>query len=234
VNRVAGLEPDDALPAALGEDRPRVARVLMQLGEGRRLALERGDRAGDVAVGLAVEARHAGMGVVRRAEAAFSLALLVVGIDLLDLKDGQRAAALVGERDAITARIALDRETDREGPGKPARETHVLDDPLVIRRGHEALERRQRPRGEHVEVGQLARGQRDRLERLDVVRALARPVDQLAAVRLDELIGGDGAHAFTPAVTRPISSSFAMTACALSSGEAPSVSMTISAFSGSS
>ena len=53
VDRVAGLEPDDPLPPALGEERAGVARVLVQLGEGRLRALEDGHGAGDVAVRLA-------------------------------------------------------------------------------------------------------------------------------------------------------------------------------------
>ena len=68
----------------------------------------------------------------------------------------------------------------------------------------------------------------------EVVRRVARPVDEHAAVGLDQMIRGDGAHAVTVAGTRPSSSSFAMTTCADSSGVLPSVSTTISGLSGSS
>src|SRR5262249_46908850 len=100
----------------------------------------------------------------------------------------------------------------------------------------EALERRERANGEHVEVGDLAGGQRDALEVLDAVRPLARPVDQPAAVGADQLLrGGDGAHAATSAAgSTPSSSSRASTSCALSSGLSASVSTMISGDTGSS
>jgi adenylylsulfate kinase len=80
------------------------------------------------------------------------------------------------------------------------------DPELVVVLGHEALERRQRSRGEHVQVGELARGQRHDLEGLDVVRPFSRPVDERAAVRRDQLgLGGD-AHTRTAAGIRPRSS----------------------------
>jgi hypothetical protein len=174
------------------------------------------------------------MSVVGRAEALLGLALLVVAVDLLDLEDGEWPALLVGERDPVSARLVLDGQADGQRPRQAAGEAHVLDDPLVVGRRHEACERRERARGEHVEVGQLARREPGGLEGLEVVGPIAHTVDELAAVGLDQLVGRDSAHAFTPAGTRPISSSFAMIACALSSGDWPSVSITTSAFSGSS
>ena len=165
--------------------------------------LEDRHRAGDVVVRLAVEPRDARMSVVGRSEAALRLALLVVVVDLLDLEDGERPAALVGEGDPVSARLVLDGEADRERPRKAAREAHVLDHALVVGRRHEARQRRERSRGEHVQVGQLARRERDGLERLDVARPLARALDELAAVRLDQLIGGHGAHAFTSGGQEP-------------------------------
>ena len=93
VDRVARLEADDALPAALGEDPPRlggVARELRELGAG---ALEHGHAAGEVQRLLRVEPRDAGMRVVGRAEAVLRLALLVVLERLLDLEHRERAAA---------------------------------------------------------------------------------------------------------------------------------------------
>ena len=97
------------------------------------------------------------MSVVGRTETALRLALLVVAVDLLDLEDGERAAALVRERDAVAARRRRRRRGTRERPRKAAREAHVLDHALVVGRRHEALERRERARGEHVQIGQLAR-----------------------------------------------------------------------------
>src|SRR6185437_15161883 len=107
---------------------------------------------------------------------------------------------------------------------------------LVVVAAHEALERRQRTRGEHVEVGQLARGQLDRRQRGEVVGRRPGAVDELATVRLDQPFRrrGHGAHAVTCAGIRPSSSSFAITTSADSSGVLPSVSTTISGLSGAS
>src|SRR5439155_27227306 len=107
---------------------------------------------------------------------------------------------------------------------------HLLDHAFVVVSAHEALERRQRPRGEHVQVGQLARGQRNLLARLNCFRPLARTVDERTAVRADEEFGRarHGAHAFTADPTSPSSSSLATTSWALSPGSCASVSSTSS------
>jgi hypothetical protein len=142
VDRVAGLEADDPLPAALGEERPRLTRILVQFRESRLGALEHRHRAGDVVVRLAVEPRDARMSVVGRTETALRLALLVVAVDLLDLEDGERAAVLVRERDPVAARLVLDGEAHRQRPRKAAREAHVLDHTLVVGGRHEARQGR--------------------------------------------------------------------------------------------
>ena len=170
--------------------------------------LEDGHRPGEVRGLLRVELRDAGMLAVGRAEALLRLALLVVGEDLLDLEHRERAAALVRERDAVARRRLGHGEADGQRPGQPVGEPHRLDDALVVRLAHEAGQRRERARGEHVQVGQLARGQRDDLERVEVVGALARARSTSdAAVRADQLVGRDGAHARTSGPTRPSSSS---------------------------
>ena len=48
MDRVAGLEPDDALPASLGEDPPRLGRVARELRELRLRPLEHGHATGEV------------------------------------------------------------------------------------------------------------------------------------------------------------------------------------------
>src|SRR5207244_2057087 len=105
---------------------------------------------------------------------------------------------------------------------------------FVVGRAHEPLERGERPAGEHVEVGDLAGGERQPLQRLDALRPLARPVDELAAVRGDQVVGRHGAHALTAALTRPSRSSASTMIRAVSSGSSVSVSTTISGLSGSS
>src|SRR5262245_7956620 len=111
---------------------------------------------------------------------------------------------------------------------------HLLDDAAVVRFPHEALERRERARGEHVEVRQLARGQGHDLECREVVGRVARAIDQRPAVWRDEAVRRRDRHAVTFAGTRPSSSSLATTYAADSSGSTPSVSTTISGLSGAS
>jgi hypothetical protein len=234
VDRVAGLEADDALPSALGEERAGVGRILVQLGEAGLEPLEDGHGAGEVQVVLRVQLRDPGVVPVGRAEALRGLALLVVVEDLLDLEQGQRPAGLVRERDPVSLGRLGDGEADGQSPGHAVREAHRLDDALVILPAHEARERGQRAGGEHVEVGELARRERDHLERLEVVRALSRALDEDAAVRPDEVIRRDSGHARTSAPTTPSSSSRWRTTCALSSGVCASVSTTMSGLSGSS
>src|SRR5215208_2480935 len=82
VDRVAGLEADDALPAAFGEDRACLDGVARQLLELRARPLEDGDEPGEVERILRVEPRHPRMRLVSRAEAALGLARPVVLVDV--------------------------------------------------------------------------------------------------------------------------------------------------------
>ena len=126
-----------------------------------------------------------------------------VTVDFDSLED---SAVTVRERDAISARGRVDRETDRERPRKAAREVHLLDDALVVGLAHEALERRERARSDHVEVGELPRGEDNHLERAEILGCVARPVDERAAVWRDQTVGRDRRHAVTWAAMRPSSS----------------------------
>ena len=235
VDRVSGLEADDPLPALLGEDPARLGRVERELGVRRLRPLEDRHAAGEVERVLRVEPRHAGMRLVRRPEAALRLTLAVVGEDVLDVECGEEAAALVRECDPLAGRRPLDREADGERPRRAVREAHVLDDALVVGAAEEAFERRERADREHVEVGELSRGQRDALEALDAVRRIPGPVDEPAAVRPDQpCLRGNDAHARTAESSTPSSSSFASTRRALSSGSSCSVSTTTSGADGAS
>ena len=128
----------------------------------------------------------------------------------------------------------LDRQAHRQRPGKAVQEVHLLDDALVVAPSHEAFERRERARRDHVEVGELPRGERDGFEGVEVVRSLVRSVDKRPAVRADQPLRGGDRHAVTSAGTSPSSSSRWITIAADSSGSTPSVSTTISAADGSS
>ena len=161
--------------------------------------LEHRDVAGEVLAGLAVQARDAGVRLLGRAEAQLGLVPGVVGEHLGDVEHGQQRAVLGGQRDALAARRLGDRERDGQRPDRAVGELHALDDALVVGAAHEAAQRRERAAREHVEVGELAPAERDPLERLDAVGALAGAGDERAAVRGDQ----SGGHAATAALTRP-------------------------------
>ncbi len=235
MNWIAGLEADHTLPAALGERRTRLGRIARELRERRLWPLEHGDAAGEVQGLLRVQARDAGVGIVGRPEAAFRLEVLVVLEDLVDLERRQQASALVREGDRVALRRRVDGEAHRQRPRQPGGQVHLLDDREVVVAAHEPVEWRERATCDHVEVGDLPRRQRHDLQRLDAVGAIAGPVDQAAAVGLDQtLFRGNGRHAATSARTRPSSSSRVTISRALSSGSCASVSITISASSGTS
>src|SRR5206468_413057 len=101
------------------------------------------------------------------------------------------------------------------------------------------LEWRQRPGGEHVQVGHLSRGEHDRLEPVQIVRPFAGAIDERPAVRLYQrlcngLLQSLFCHAGTSTGIRPSRSSSATTSAALSSGVCASVSSTSSGSEGSS
>ena len=121
VDRIACLEPDDALPPALREDPARLCGIARELGELRCRPLEHGHAAGEVERLLREEPRDARVRLVGRAEAVLGLVLAVVRVGLLDLEDGQSAAALVGERDAVSARRGVDGEAHGQRPRKATR-----------------------------------------------------------------------------------------------------------------
>ena len=196
---IARLEPDDALPAALGERRARLLGVERELGERGRGPLEHGDLACEVLAGLAVQSCDAGVRLLGRAEAQLGLVLRVVGEHLCDIEHRQQRAVLGRQRDLLAARRLGDRERHGQRPDRPVGELHALDDALVVGPAHEAAQRRERSAGEHVEVCQLAPAERDPLERLDALGALAGAGDERPAVRGDQ----SGGHAATAALTRP-------------------------------
>ena len=63
--------------------------------------------------------------------------------------EGKRPAMLclhqtiaIGKDDTLTGRRGLDRKAHGQCPREPARQVHLVDDPLVVRLAHEPLERR--------------------------------------------------------------------------------------------
>src|SRR5918998_6311195 len=120
---VARLEADDALPAVLGEHPAQLARGVVVLGEGLgvRVLDEEGHLAADQDVALAVDGGHPGVLLVRGAENLAGLALLIVGVLVLDGHRGEHAALAVHERHVVALVYGaglgvVNGERDREAP----------------------------------------------------------------------------------------------------------------------
>ena len=170
-----------------------------ELGEGRLQALEDGHLAGQVLPGLAVQARDAGVCLLRRAEAQLGLVPGVVGEHLAHVERGEQRAVLRGQRDALAAGRLGDGERHGERPDGAVRELHALDDALVVGAPHEAAQGGEGAARQHVEIGDLALAQRDALQLLDALRALAGARDERASVRRNQ----PSRHAATADFTRP-------------------------------
>ena len=234
MDRVARLKADDASPASLGERGAGVRRVERELGKRRGDTLEDGDAARDVEIGLVVHARNSRMSHVRGTEGLLSLPSFVVLVDLLDVEDAIRPTLLVGECDAIALGCKDGRQTNRKRPREAGREPHRLENRFVVLLAHEALERRQGARREHVEIGQLARRERERLQRVEIVRPFPAAIDELTAMGCDQTRVRTDDHAATRSGTRPSSSRTSTMRSALSAGSSCSDSMRSSGFAGAS
>ena len=130
---------------------------------------------------LRVDGGDAGVLVLGRAVDLVGLVRLVVVEVLLDGHDRERRAIAVGQRDLALEAVGLllrDAERDRDRPRQAAGQVHGVDDALVLRLRHEAVERAEAAVGEQLEVGQLARVEAARRQalRLLLERRASSPV----------------------------------------------------------
>ncbi len=159
VDRVAGLEGDDSLPATLGELRPSLLRRLVAPHEGLLVVRQRVDldRAGDHPVALGVDRGDARVLLVGGAVDLLGLPLHVPLPDLLDLDPAERLAFVAAELDRV-ADLALDlaREGDRDRPVVAVGGPHLGADALPVGGALEAGQRREAAVADHLEVGGVA------------------------------------------------------------------------------
>ena len=159
VDRVAGLEGDDLLPAARLEVGLVLGRRLVAGHEGVLVVGQRVDldRAGDAAAALLVDRGDAGVLPVGGAVDALGLALGVALPDLLDRDPAQRLAFVAGQRDDV-ADLALEvgREGDRDRPVVAVGGAHLGADALPVGGALEAGQRREAAVADHLEVRCMA------------------------------------------------------------------------------
>ena len=166
VQRVAGLEGDDLLPAKLAEIGAQlVRRVAAGLEVVMHRLLDAGDRTAQIdrARGV-VQVIHRRMGQIVGAEDLFGLARLVRHPFVGDRQDRQDHPFLIAQRDVLPRRDAFGEflvhvERDRHRPERAIGQTHVVDDALVIGFAQEALEREETAVHQQLKVADLTRRQ---------------------------------------------------------------------------
>ncbi len=89
--------------------------------------------------------------------------LPVVGIDLLQVQDGQSLRGRRLQNDIVRALQPLkllvgNGEGDRKGPRQARHQTHLLEDALVVRSAHEPCQGAERPDRETLQIGKRAGG----------------------------------------------------------------------------
>ncbi len=166
VQGIAGLEGDDAGPAELAEMGAkfvrRVAAALEIVVDG---LLDAGNRATQIDLArLVVQVVDRRVGDVVGAEDALRLFRLVGNPLVGHRQDREDHAFRVAQRDVL-ARLHLggeflaDVEVDGHRPERAVGQPHLRDDAVVIRLGHEALERVEPAVHQKLEVADLALGQ---------------------------------------------------------------------------
>ena len=163
VQRVAGLEGDDARPAELAEIGAqfvrRVATALEIIVDG---LLDADDRAAQVdRAGLVVQVVDGRMGQVVGAEDAFGFPRLVRHPFVGDRQDGEDDAFLIAERNVLT-RLDLGGEVfgyvkvDRHRPERAIGKPHVGDHAIIVGLAHEPFQRVEAAVHQKLEIADLA------------------------------------------------------------------------------
>jgi hypothetical protein len=164
VDRVARLEAGDLAPAPLGDRRAQLARREAEARERQVLGQrQHRDAPADERARPGHQVRDAGVGGVVRAVHLARLLERVAREDVLDLDHTPEPAARVVERRGRARVQALVVGGEREGqrPHGAVGEPERVDDARVVGGAQEAFERARRARRDQLEVGLLARVERD-------------------------------------------------------------------------
>ncbi len=197
VDRVARLEPGHPGPAPLRDAGAQVARAQPVAREGRLFGEQRPHFAGHQVRRPREEIRDAGVGALLRAVHGAGLRERVAPVHLAHhdragevaggVPQGDRGAALESGRVLVG-----NGERERERPHGAAGEPEAREHALVVLGAEEAGEGAGRTRGDQLQVGQLARVERQRRQGprggAECIGLGGRDdsIDQGAAVRLDE------------------------------------------------
>ena len=165
---VSGLEADHLLPALLREELPQFVGLVVVAGERTWVGLvdEERNLAAEERVALTVQGGHAWMLAVCGAVDLEGLALLVVGVAVLDDHGGDDLPFARRKRYllalAYLSRLVFgDGERDGHAPRQAVGEAHTVDDALVVIADHKTRERREDACGDHLQVRERPRAYRD-------------------------------------------------------------------------
>ena len=188
VHGIAGLEGGDIRPAPLEKHGPRLGRadIEVRIFGGIFALAQHPDRPGQIDLALRQHLRDARMLRIGGAIDVLGLEFLVDRIFLANLHDGEDFAGLrVDERDLFfgmdaVGKVFADRKRDRDRPEEAAGQLHVHARTAPVVMPHEAIERRIGAHGQHEDVGDRARVERNFLQLLRAL-ALPRPAPSPAA-----------------------------------------------------
>ena len=166
---IAGLEGGDIRPTSLEKHGPRLGGADIEFGiSGGIFAFaQHRDAAGQINIALLQNLRHARMFRIGRAIDVLGLEFLVDRIFIANLHNSEYFAGIrVDERDFLFSMDAVgevfaDGERDGDRPEETARQLHVQTRTAPVIVPHKAVKRRVGAHGQHEDVGDGARIQRN-------------------------------------------------------------------------
>ena len=170
MGRVASLERDDLFPSTLAKRRARLPRLARKLQErAPRYLFDQRDFAREAVRRHRGDVLRPRMRVLRSAEDVLRFELAIDFVNFGELENREPLAVFGRERDLspglqrLRGRL-IDAQRDRNRPRHAGCQPHLVARACVVRLAHEAGQRRERARREHLEVRDVARVERDARE----------------------------------------------------------------------
>jgi len=212
MSRVAGLEGDDFFPSPLAKRRPRLPGLARKFQEGApRYFLDQRELARQAVRRHRGDVLRPRMRVLGGAEHVLRFALAIDFVDFRKLQNRRPPSVFGRERDILSGFQLfhcrfIDAERDWNRPRHSRRKPHLVARANVVRLAHETRQGRERARREHLEIGQVARVERNGREFRAVRRQRSAlgdrrfQIDQLAAAMSRDCVVAH-AHRRAPLLT---------------------------------
>src|SRR5260370_42331087 len=146
MDRIAGLESDDAAPAALSKERSGLRRISAVLNKGRiARTIKQTNPAAQQPILLLVKDPYSRVGIFRRAVNQLRFRLFVISEFLRQMKHREQMAILIESHIRSLAQLISllvgNGQRDGHGPGRATGQTHVAADRVVVRVVQKTFER---------------------------------------------------------------------------------------------